>query len=143
MEEWMAGQEIVEAVAAALRGRWPERRVFVNEAPAGSQGSFYVDLEGAEQVRELGARRRRVYTVGVLLTTKAHDRMEYLAFSEAMFELFDELRVGGAVLYPQQMRAERADRALGFFMDIPVRLTCRAEGAPAMGRMDVKQAVEG
>lgn len=83
----------LEAVAEKLVGLWPDRHVFVNEIPKGSDGNFYVGMIEASQEKKLDRRRKRTIQFEVLYFLKTKDNLVFNDWAETMFDEFETLSV--------------------------------------------------
>lgn len=83
----------LEAVAEKLVGLWPDRHVFVNEIPKGSDGNFFVGMIEASQEKKLDRRRKRTIQFEVLYFLKTKDNLVFNDWAETMFDEFETLSV--------------------------------------------------
>lgn len=83
----------LEAVTEKLVGLWPDRHVFVNEIPKGSDGNFFVGMIEASQEKKLDRRRKRTIQFEVLYFLKTKDNLVFNDWAETMFDEFETLSV--------------------------------------------------
>lgn len=94
----------LEAVAAKLAEIWPDRKVYVDEIPKGSDGQFFVGIIESGQEKHLDRRRKRSIQIEVLYFLKSKDTMAFMDWAEAMYDHFEDLTVEEA---PGQTRTIR------------------------------------
>lgn len=83
----------LEAVAAKLAEIWPDRKVYVDEIPKGSDGQFFVGIIESGQEKHLDRRRKRSIQIEVLYFLKSKDTMAFMDWAEAMYDHFEDLTV--------------------------------------------------
>ena len=89
----MTLNNFLEAVASKLGTIWPDRKVYVDEIPKGSDGQFYVGIIESEQEKHLDRRRKRAVQFEVLYFLKTKDTMSFNAWAEEMYDIFETLAV--------------------------------------------------
>lgn len=89
----MTLNHLLEAVAAKLTEIWPDRKVFVNEIPRGTDGQFFVGIIDSGQETHLDRRRKRSVQLEVLYFLRSKDAMEFNDWAEKMYDQFEKLTV--------------------------------------------------
>lgn len=120
----MTLKAFLEAVAAKLTAIWPDRKVYVDEIPKGSDGQFFVGIIESGQEKKLDRRRKRSIQIEVLYFLKSKDTMAFLDWSEAMYDNFEDLAIEESDgktrtvhLTGQKARADENARVFQFLFD--------------------------
>ena len=138
----------LEAVAEKLVGLWPDRHVFVNEIPKGSDGNLFVGMIEASQEKKLDRRRRRTTSFEVLYFLASKDNLEFNAWAETMFDEFEILSVietegvrRGVRLKNVTARKDDDSRVYSFTFDADFYFVIAPEAIPTMYYLDQNNTI--
>ena len=136
--------DIIQAVAGALKAVWPSRKAYVDEIPQNADGAFYVALADVEQARGLDRQQRRTVGVQVLYFLRSKDTLEYLEWADSMFDHFRMLDVGGRQVHlsNQSARNDSDGRYYQFLFDIDLRFVEAAPVSETMETLKIEEVVQ-
>ena len=136
--------DIIQAVAGALKAVWPSRKVYVDEITQNADGAFYVALADVEQARGLDRQQRRTVGVQVLYFLRSKDTLEYLEWADSMFDHFRMLDVGGRQVHlsNQSARNDSDGRYYQFLFDIDLRFVEAAPASEPMETLKIEEVVQ-
>lgn len=89
----MTLNKLLEAVAVKLITLWPERHVYVNEIPKGSDGNFFVGIIETTQDKKLDHRRKRSIQIEVLYFLASKNNLDFNDWAETMLDEFESILV--------------------------------------------------
>ncbi len=140
----MTLNDIVQAVAEALKAVWPSRKVHVHEIQQNADGAFYVALADVEQTRGLDRQQRRTIGVQVQYFLRSKDTLEYLEWADSMFDHFRMLDVGGRQVHlsNQSARNDSDGRYYQFLFDIDLRFVEVAPVSETMETLKIEEVVQ-
>lgn len=140
----MTLNDIIQAIAGALKAVWPSRKAYVDEIPQNADGAFYVALADVEQARGLDRQQRRTVGVQVLYFLRSKDTLEYLEWADSMFDHFRMLDVGGRQVHlsNQSARNDSDGRYYQFLFDIDLRFVEAAPASEPMGTLEIEEVVQ-
>lgn len=140
----MTLNDIVQATAAALKAVWPLRKVYADAIPQNADGSFYVGLSDATQIRGLDRQQRRTVGVEVRYFLQERDTLAYLEWAESMFDHFRTMELGGHLVHltNQTARKDEENRYYQFLFDVDIHyVEAPAESEP-MTNLNIEEVVQ-
>lgn len=140
----MTLNDIVQAVAGALKAVWPSKKIYADAIPQNADGAFYVALADVEQTRGLDRQHRRTVGVQVLYFLRSKDTLEYLDWADSMFDHFRMLDVGGRQVHlsNQSARNDSDGRYYQFLFDIDLRFVEAAPVSEPMETLKIEEVVQ-
>ncbi|KAF5056846.1 hypothetical protein DSECCO2_362940 [anaerobic digester metagenome] len=131
----MTLNDLLQAVAAALKEIWPERKAYVNQIPQNADGAFSISLTDTEQVQGLDRRQRRTVGVQILYFRKDRDAEEYADWAETMYSSFKTVSFDGrpVKLKNRMARNDSEFRYFQFMFDVDFYFVEASTGDPMEG----------
>lgn len=131
--------DFVDAIAQKLRDLWPDRNVYVDEIPQGTDGNFYVGVIESDQGKRLGLRRVRTYQFEVLYFLRTNENLEYYAWAETMFDQFEDLQVGAHFCHLTNQTAQKSiERVYQFLFNANLNFVYQEVSGNEMEVLDQK-----
>ena len=139
----MTLNDILQAVAAALKAIWPSRKVYDGPVQQDAEGVFYVTLTDTEQAHGLDRQQRRTAGVQVRYFLQSGDTTEYLKWAETMFDHFRSLSLGGRTVHlsNQTARSDADSRYYQFLFDVDLCFVEAAAEQETMETLKIKEVV--